>query len=315
MEWSQIKTFFNVPIKLVNLVSSFKTFVAEKKIPLKNIEIVLNILSQIQSHDEKSLHEAFYPLYNFLTAATSYYGIFAFEESPIAKIEEPMKNTQNLIDEKPETKTPVPMQYLELPRSKTDFIAHNSSKQSEPKVESVPAEPKQKQEIINNTQNNRNDAVKVDVFGKETVKISDILKNKESIRPSATTEMRSVSVKSASKSPVKRLPEQSEQKEVKRAVSTQRARDVQVKKETQKKKDIKELKERIKNTQEEEDFRERMLFDARGVEPSEAEVLISEIETKEIESRDYRHKVKKMLADHDRYVRRFIKDLGLNNTR
>ena len=300
MEWSQIKTFFNVPIKLVNLASSFKTLVADKKVSLQKIEIVLNILSQIQAHNETSLHEAFYPLYNFLTAATNYYGIFAFEETPREKVEEAKLEVQNIKEEKPETKAPVPMHYLELPRSRAD-ITGNNSYQNHVKIENVSVDSKQKQE-----QNNIKDIDNVDVFGKETVKVSDILKNKESLKPPAA-EVRCQSVKSASKSPMKRNAEKPGQKENKRATSTQRTREIQPKKEIKPKKETKEFRElkEIKNfaNQEEEDFRDEVLYDVR-VEPAEAEVLISEIEVKERESREYRHKVKRMLIDHDRYVRK-----------
>jgi len=79
--------------------------------------------------------------------------------------------------------------------------------------------------------------------------------------------------------------------DAKRAISALRNKEVSI-------------KERLQR-EEEEIIRNRAVLNM-DVQPSEAEILIDEIDVKGREAREYRHRVKRMLADHDRYVKRFM---------
>jgi len=289
IEWNQTKSAFNTPIKLVNLVSTYKDLVANNEISSEKLLILSKSLNKIDEHMNQNHHEAFYQLYDFLNAALIYAQVFVKNE-PLESVEEP------------EARQPTPMQLMELPRSKTDVIKNAFARVNGPRV-SLDSSPQRPMTGMKHGQNNHTILRGQKGFkGVSTPTKEDKWNNTEALRPkfnnnAGGNKSRSpmkVGVKSATKTPVpvaKKAVGQMVRNDAKRAISALRNKEASI-------------KERLQR-EEEEIIRNRAVLNM-DVQPSEAEILIDEIDVKGREAREYRHRVKRMLADHDRYVKRFM---------
>ena len=285
IEWNQTKSAFNVPIKLVNLVSSYKELVANNKISSEKITVLSKTLNKIDEHMNNNHHEAFYQLYDFLNAALIYAQVFAQNK--------PLELLDSL--EEPEAHQPTPMQLMELPRSKTDIINQAYSRANALGGARVSLDSSPMKLV------NKKGYKGITTPTKEREISQDRWNNTEALRPKfgnnagSKSPMKGSVVKNANKitgGVVKRgTVGQQVKNEAKRAISALRNQEMSI-------------KERLQR-EEEEIIRNRAVLNM-DVQPSEAEILIDEIEVKGREAREYRHRVKRMLADHERYVKRFM---------
>jgi len=74
IEWGNIKVLFNAPLKILNLIASFTSFVEFEKIPERNINAALSSLSKIPYEiNRETQNEAFYQMYEYVVSAIEYY--------------------------------------------------------------------------------------------------------------------------------------------------------------------------------------------------------------------------------------------------
>lgn len=301
VEWGQIKALFNSPVKIVNLVSTFKTLANSGKITAQKIEAVELVLSRIQVHLDTPQHEAFSQLHSFLVAAVQYYES-CFQDT--------YYNIRRETFEEPEKTAPVPMQYTAAPQNKPRIptasnnvykpVASGSrksplqSRYSQGKYSPQKVEPNKVQRQSKSVGRVRPPSDKKDRENQGNT--SNITRNSgQNFRKEEQTRSTQQD-KSASKTPTKKNV--SSKIDNKRVVLGQKSLENNYMKE----KEIYEDNEMSGDGV-------RFLVD---VEQSEAGELKDTIEAKEKEAREYRNKVKKMLFEHDRFVRKMRDDLCIN---
>ena len=261
----------------MSLVLTFKNLVRTHKIPYRNITALRYTLSQIKAQKDIPLQESFNQIYKFLVLAIEFYEKNTPEDIQVRKA----------TVEEPESNVPIPESYTELTESRirpvnTALINLMPTSNTEEKPNSTSASPEKKSTKRSTKSiekiSQSSSIFKTEVPVKSTLKERMIAKQFGVYQPNKP--------KSVNVSPLKRnamLSKQPGSKKTKASYKNQSFEDNR----------YEDLYDDI--------LKEEVMF-TLDVKQSEAEKLIDEIDIKERENREYRGKVKRIIADHDRFV-------------